>query len=114
MPEALPAHIWTPVLLSSLVAVCAVGYWLLSAKKQSSVKKAITPLAGAASAYQIPEGYEFMATAERRAVTIQNLYLNHGNDLDSIAGLLEIEKAFVEEVLIAGGHLAGRQAANLK
>jgi hypothetical protein len=107
-------HLWIPVLVFSLVAVCAICYLLLSAKKHTSIEKAITLLAKPSSVYEIPEGYEFLATAEKRAITIQNLYLNHGNDLDSIAGLLEIDKAFVEAVLITCGHLAGRPAANLK
>jgi hypothetical protein len=58
-----------------------------------------------ASAYQIPDNYNFLPLAEKRHVTIQNLYLNHGWELDGIASLLEVERSLVEEVLIKYGHL---------
>ena len=56
-------------------------------------------------AYRIPENYSFLSRAEKRVVTIQNLYLNHGWDLESIAALLDVEKDFINKVLVKSGHL---------
>lgn len=54
--------------------------------------------------YVIPENYPSLDPASKRRVTIHNLYLNHGETPEDIAILLEIEPAFVVDVLKKSGH----------
>ena len=49
--------------------------------------------------YSIPEGYQTMEPEAKRKVTIQNLHLNYGETAEDIATLLDVEPAFVAEVL---------------
>jgi hypothetical protein len=56
-------------------------------------------------AYQIPDNYTLLSRAEKRVVTIQNLYLNYGWDMESIAALLDVESDLISKVLVKSGHL---------
>ena len=51
------------------------------------------------SPYQIPTNYSQLSRSDKRVVTIQNLYLNHGWGVDRIAGLLDLEEALIRQVL---------------
>jgi hypothetical protein len=60
--------------------------------------------------YCIPEEYSSMGPDAKRRVTIQNLHLNYGETPEDIATLLDVEPAFVAEVLKdSGKHISTGQ-----
>lgn len=99
MPQSIAIDYYIPTLVFILVVVFAVLFVMLSGKRSTLIEEGLSVV------YRIPENYGDMLARERRLVMIQNLYLNHGRDPESIAGLLEIDKGFVKEVLVRSGHL---------
>jgi len=105
MLESIPLTLLIPALVFLLVFILAVFLLVRSPKGRTAREQQSNPAAESFAVYQIPENYGSLEANEKRLVTIQNLYLNYGSDLESIAGLLEVDRGFVEEVLIKLGHL---------
>jgi hypothetical protein len=111
MLESIPINLLIPALVFLLVFVFAVFLLMRTAKGRTAREHQFNLAAESFAVYQIPENYGSLEASEKRLVTIQNLYLNYGRDLESIAGLLEVDRGFVEEVLVKLGHLRQRPSS---
>jgi hypothetical protein len=114
MLESIPLNLLIPALVFLLVFIFAVFLLMRSPKGRAAREGQFNLTAESFAVYQIPENYGSLEASEKRLVTIQNLYLNYGRDLESIAGLLEVDRGFVEEVLIKLGHLRQHPASATK
>jgi hypothetical protein len=114
MLESIPINLLIPALVFLLVFIVAVFLLTRSAKGRTAREHQFSLAAESFVVYQIPENYGSLEASEKRLVTIQNLYLNYGRDLESIAGLLEVDRGFVEEVLVKLGHLRQRPTSPTK
>ncbi len=94
----IPGLVFFGVILISLVLVVQFG------RKRSPLRDPLGKYREPARVFQIPEDYSALGPDAKRRVTIQNLYLNHGENPEKIAGLLEVETAFVVDVLRSAGH----------
>ena len=99
MLQSIPIYFYIPAIVFVLVVLLAFLFLMLSDRKSTPSKEELSMV------YRIPENYGAMLAREKRLVTIRNLYLNHGRDPESIAGLLEMDKALINEVLLKSGHL---------
>jgi hypothetical protein len=108
MLESIPINLLIPGLVFLVIFIFAVFFLMRSVRGRTAPERQFSLAAESFVVYQIPENYGSMEASEKRLVTIQNLYLNYGRDLESIAGLLEVDRGFVEEVLFKLGHLRQR------
>jgi hypothetical protein len=109
-----PLHWVIPALVFFGVVSLSIYLVAQSGQKRKPVKDEFSLSREPALAFKIPENYVSLEPAEKRRVTIQNLYLNHGQDLDSIAELLEVDKKDVEDVLHHYGHLRSSNSPDAK
>jgi hypothetical protein len=105
MLATVPLHWVIPALVFFGVVTLSIYLVAQSGQKRKPVKDEFSFSREPALAFKIPENYGLLEPAEKRRVTIQNLYLNHRQDLESIAELLEVDKKDVEDVLRQYGHL---------
>jgi hypothetical protein len=105
MTESIPMQFSIPILVFALVLLLAFCSVALMSKRRSLDANDLVFASEAPAAYRIPDNYGTMESRQRREVTIKNLYLNHGFELERIAGLLELDQAIVQGVLAKSGNL---------
>ena len=114
MLTTVPLHWVVSALVFFGVVTFSIYLVAQSGQKRRPVKDEFSFSKEPALAFKIPENYVSLEPAEKRRVTIQNLYLNHRQDLESIAGLLEVDKKYVEDVLHHCGHLQSSYSSDAK
>ena len=103
--QSMPVHVFLPMIVFVMVVIFVLSLSMVGSKGHLQASNEFGLAVEARPIYQIPRNYSTMQPSEKRRVTIQNLYLNHSWDLDGIARLLELDRAFVQDVLAKSGHL---------
>ena len=104
MLALIPFHFVIPALVFLGVILVTLFVGLYAGKQRGPSGDDLKFGTGPKLTYVIPENYSSLDAGSKRQVTIRNLYLNHGEKPEDIANLLEIEPAFVVEVLKKSGH----------
>ncbi len=103
--EIIPVQVSVPILVFALILLIAMCSIALVSRRGSEISSEFVYTAEAPATYRIPRDYVTMEPGQRRVVTIKNLYLNHRWNLERIASLLEVDRAFVQNVLAKSGDL---------
>jgi hypothetical protein len=104
MPTTVPFHYVIPGLVFFGVVLIFLSIGLQLGKKRNSPRREFNITQESKEVYHIPEEYSSMGPDAKRRVTIQNLHLNYGETPEDIATLLDVEAAFVAEVLKGSGN----------